>query len=550
MFDYISCAFSVITALVCLTVLYVHRSGKELRNLSYVFFAQLLFQIGYSLSVFYDGFTAFTPGSILQFFGGLLVLFLTVFVLASEYSVEIPKPLQIALTVFLFVQFVVVLALNERTPMAVFIVCSVLNLSFLIFDCMVFAFKLKKEKNPSSRKNAKLLFVHMFVPQIVLFVHLWVLYGRNPWCVANILLAFGQIAITVFSVRNHFVLFSDIAYQSVVDSLEDPVFIINTEGTVVRVNKGGSDLFEECKPALNPPYVAPLPKLLEPIYTDHVNEVEHEDVRYVYVNWNVFEPFISNIVHDETVYGYVLRLHDVTNYHNSNLKLSASNNKLQRDIASTRSLVNDMRSKAVSGAIQFLHDRDESSGDHMRRSSNYTLILLRQMKADGVYSEQLTDDYIEKLVQVAPLHDVGKFFVAEEILKKPDQLSPQEYEAVKSHVSMGAQMIDRMMVSGDDLYYQIAKDVALYHHEWWDGSGYLSGLRGESIPLSARVVSVATVFDLVSTNRPFQAAASFDESFDIIVASSGTQFDPKIIQSFVNAKESFRAAYTQMVQLS
>lgn len=140
--------------------------------------------------------------------------------------------------------------------------------------------------------------------------------------------------------------------------------------------------------------------------------------------------------------------------------------------------------------------------------------------------------------------------LCQKILKKPDQLTPHEYEAVKSHVSLGAQMIDRMMVTGDDLYYQIAKDVALYHHEWWDGSGYLSGLRGESIPLAARVVSVSTVFDLVSTNRPFQSAASFDEAFDIIVASSGTQFDPKIIQSFINAKEAFRSAYTQMVKLS
>ncbi len=550
MLDSISCGFAIIVSLSCLAILFLQRSGREQRNLSFAFFSVLLFQVGYTLSVIYDEFGAYAPGSVLQYFGGLAILFLSVFVLASEFSVEVPKWAVICLSLFLLIQTVIIILFNLETPYVVFIVCAVLNSVFLIADCLVLRYKLKREKIPSARKNAKLLFVLMFIPQIVLFIHLWVFYGRNPWCVANVLLALAQIAITVFSMRDHFVPFSDIAYQSVVDSLEDPVFVLDMEENVVRVNKGGCSLFEECTPALNPPYFAPLPHLLEQIYLDHVNKVTHDDIRYVYVNWNVYEPFVSDIMHRNQTYGYVLRLHDVTQYHNANLKLSASNNKLQRDVANVRSLVDDMRSKAVSGIIQFLHEHDENSGEHMRRSSNYTLLLLRQMKEDGVYADELTDDYMEKLVQVAPLHDVGKFFVSEEILKKPDQLTPHEYEAVKSHVSLGAQMIDRMMVTGDDLYYQIAKDVALYHHEWWDGSGYLSGLRGESIPLAARVVSVSTVFDLVSTNRPFQSAASFDEAFDIIVASSGTQFDPKIIQSFINAKEAFRSAYTQMVKLS
>ncbi len=547
----VSSAIGIVTTIVCFGILYMSRIGVEQKNLSLCFYILLLFHLGFFIEFVLNKGQPGSIGMALQYISGIILFFGAVFVFASEYTMELPKPLTVVLIVLALCNVVSCIFFGRVHSIVLFSICGLVAIFPLVVQCILFRKKYKSCPLSSAKKNATLLFTLLFVPQVFLMIHLWAYHLHATIFYISILLAVCEIFITVFAARDRFVTLRDLRYQGVVDSIDEPLLIINASSAVVAANENACSLFPECRPVLDDESPVPLPHILAPILTDFQNNVVHEDVHYVYVNWNVFEPYIKKIEHQEQVYGYILRLHDVTEYHNSYLKLSASNTRLQRDIVNTHSVIESMRSKAVSGAIQFLRDRDESSGDHMRRSSNYTSILARQMRADGLYKDIMTDDFIETLIQVAPLHDVGKFFVAEEILKKPDQLTPQEYESVKSHVAMGAQMIDRMVVNNkDDLYYQLAREVTLYHHEWWDGSGYLSGLRGETIPLSARIVSVSTVFDLVSTNRPFQAARSFDEAFNIILAASGTQFDPSIIESFKNAKEQLFSAYTQMVQLA
>ena len=205
---------------------------------------------------------------------------------------------------------------------------------------------------------------------------------------------------------------------------------------------------------------------------------------------------------------------------------------------------NDKISRLQNGLIMVLADmvesRDQCTGDHVRKTAAYTGIIMRQLKKDGVYADQLTDEFIADVVNSAPLHDVGKIQVPDAILNKPGRLTDSEFSEMKSHTTAGSDIIAQAMstVSGEDSrYLQEARNLAHYHHEKWNGTGYPDGLRGEEIPLSARIMAVADVFDALVSRRPYKNGFPFDKAMEIIRDSSGSHFDPKIVDAFVAASD-------------
>ena len=147
---------------------------------------------------------------------------------------------------------------------------------------------------------------------------------------------------------------------------------------------------------------------------------------------------------------------------------------------------------------------------------------------------------IYNTINAAPLHDVGKIHIPDSILISPNKLTDEEFEIMKTHTTYGAQImqyaIDKMGVE-DTGYLEEAKNVAHFHHERWNGQGYPTGIKGEEIPLSARIMAVADVFDAIHSRRSYKEPVPFDETMKIIEESSGTQFDPLIVEAFVGAKE-------------
>ena len=170
------------------------------------------------------------------------------------------------------------------------------------------------------------------------------------------------------------------------------------------------------------------------------------------------------------------------------------------------------------------------------------------MQAEGLYTSVLTDEYIDTLCQVAPLHDVGKFLIPDDILSKKN-LSESEEMLLKSHVLLGAKMVDRMILNNkDDLYYKLAREVALYHHEKWNGQGYPEGLQGDNIPLSARIVTVADVFDKLSSRQAEHGKYKFDEAMDSVCSYAGRRFDPNVVKAFKNSSLKIKYLYEQTFQ--
>ena len=208
---------------------------------------------------------------------------------------------------------------------------------------------------------------------------------------------------------------------------------------------------------------------------------------------------------------------------------------------------NERIAKLQNGLIMLLADmvesRDQCTGDHIRKTAAYTRIIMEQMRREGAYADQLTDDFVQDVINSAPLHDVGKIQIPDSLLNKPGKLTDEEFAQMKTHTTVGGKIIMNAITTfseKDSGYLKEAKNLANYHHEWWNGRGYPQGLAGEDIPLSARIMAVADVFDALVSRRSYKNSFPFEKAMGIIREESGTHFDPLVAQAFLDAEEEVR----------
>lgn len=192
----------------------------------------------------------------------------------------------------------------------------------------------------------------------------------------------------------------------------------------------------------------------------------------------------------------------------------------------------------VTGFATLVEQRDDSTGGHIKRTSFYAQCLAKELRNQGYYKNVLTKDYIQNLAKAAPMHDIGKISVPDAILQKPGKLTDEEFDEMKKHTTNGGKLIKDTFghLSNAD-YMNMAYDVAMYHHEKWNGRGYPSGLSETAIPLCARIMAVADVFDAVSEKRCYRDAMPLSECFKIIEDGKGKDFDPIIAETFLSMKD-------------
>ncbi len=199
---------------------------------------------------------------------------------------------------------------------------------------------------------------------------------------------------------------------------------------------------------------------------------------------------------------------------------------------------NDLQSLVIENLSSLIESRDENTGEHVIRTKSYVGRLAREMEHDEVFHDQLSNFMIEEIENAAPLHDIGKIAVSDTILLKPGKLTPEEFETIKLHTSKGGVMIRNLFANLDDpLFLQLAEEIAVSHHEWWDGSGYPEGKKGNEIPLAARIMAVADVYDALVSDRVYKKAIPKDQALQIIYDEAGTHFDPDIIRILKGIEE-------------
>lgn len=204
-------------------------------------------------------------------------------------------------------------------------------------------------------------------------------------------------------------------------------------------------------------------------------------------------------------------------------------------------------SEMVTNFATLVENRDAGTGGHIRRTSIYVKLLAEELKKRGIYRNVLTRDYINELEMAAPLHDIGKISVPDNILCKPGKLTDEEYEIMKRHTVSGGKIIhDTFGRTERSMYGDMAYQVAMYHHEKWNGKGYPEGKKRDEIPLCARIMAVADVFDAVSQNRCYREAMPLDRCFEIIADGSGKDFEPILADVFLDMREQIELVHRQI----
>ena len=207
-----------------------------------------------------------------------------------------------------------------------------------------------------------------------------------------------------------------------------------------------------------------------------------------------------------------------------------------RDIRHYADSTEKMQDGLIVTMADMVEKRDSDTGAHILKTAAYVDIILRALKRKGYYSDKLTDKYIADCIRSAPLHDVGKINIPDAVLNKPGKLTDEEFEIMKTHTTAGKNIMENAIntVQGEN-YLKEARNMAGYHHERWDGRGYPEKLKGEVIPLSARVMSVADVFDALTSARVYKPPFSMEKALSIIQEGAGTQFDPKCVEAFMDS---------------
>jgi len=333
---------------------------------------------------------------------------------------------------------------------------------------------------------------------------------------------------------------TDLKYRDLYDNIMDLVVLIDDEGVIHQFNSNCTDLLGI------PP-----------------EELHHAEIRDYLQRDRGKTDWLSHVLlqlgGNMPVRGLQLSLIDSAG---ESLEMELSGSKVEiddttyyqlilRDISATKSMerklldaelqVGASRQAAIFGLAKLAECRDDDTGAHLSRIRAYTRILAEELALSSEYKPLISEQFIEDIGHSAVLHDIGKVGIPDAILQKPGKLTHDEYEMMKQHTIFGAEVLaaadqDRASLS----FLQLGREIARSHHERWDSLGYPDGLPGQEIPLAARIISLADVYDALTSSRVYKPPFSHEESRAIIVQESGRQFDPIIVSAFLRREEDFK----------
>ncbi len=198
------------------------------------------------------------------------------------------------------------------------------------------------------------------------------------------------------------------------------------------------------------------------------------------------------------------------------------------------------RDVIIFSLAKLAESRDPETGAHLERIREYCRVLAQRLAQHDSFADQIDADYVETIYLTSPLHDIGKVGIPDHVLLKPGKLTDEEFEVMKRHAELGGATLDAAAKKHPNHNYLLmARDIAMTHHEKYDGSGYPNGLSGEAIPLCGRIVAVADAYDAITSKRVYKAAIAHDEAVRLIDKDRGRHFDPSIVDTFLSCVDEF-----------
>ena len=245
---------------------------------------------------------------------------------------------------------------------------------------------------------------------------------------------------------------------------------------------------------------------------------------------------------DGKVQGYLFDIDDVTEEEKVLQVMKDYNTTLNKEVDIKTESIKNIQEKVVLGLANMVENRDNNTGGHVKRTSDLIKIVVNEAKRQGVYS--ISEQYAEDIVRAAPMHDIGKITIENSILCKPGDLTKEEFNIMKTHSVKSGEFVNLILKGVEEKHFvDVAYNVARYHHERWDGRGYPEGLVGEMIPLEARLMAIADVYDALVSQRYYKKAIKYEEAAKIMVEGMGSQFDPNMLSVFLGCRHELEEYY-------
>ena len=412
----------------------------------------------------------------------------------------------------------------------------VLTYFLMTLGAMVYSYAKKKQV---SRKVIHLLFMPVIVAMLCFYG------GRHIVTTVELVPAAYTFALAVYLViirRMSLYDISDTAVDTLVQSGETGLVSFDFKFNYLGSNRTARAVFPEFnsltvdETALQSALVADRAlawmKAFREDETQNLQHYEKDDRSY--------EVRINYLFDGRRKRGYQLFITDDTRDQQYIRLINRFNSELQSEVAQKTAHIEEMHDKLILGMATMVESRDNSTGGHIRRTSEGVRLLVEEMRGDAGFS----DEFCRDIVKAAPMHDLGKIAVDDQILRKPGRFTPEEFQQMKAHAAEGARIVHQILEGTEDEHFQrIAENVAHYHHERWDGSGYPEGLKGEEIPLEARIMAVADVYDALVSKRVYKEKMSFEKADAIIMEGMGTQFDKALEPYYLRVKPKLEAYY-------
>jgi HD-GYP domain-containing protein (c-di-GMP phosphodiesterase class II) len=246
---------------------------------------------------------------------------------------------------------------------------------------------------------------------------------------------------------------------------------------------------------------------------------------------------------------YYGTIQDVTEMKKVEDELERYTHHLEQMVEEKVKEISSSQMATIYALIKLSESRDGETGAHIERTASFCKLIAQKLQLLPEYAGLVTDKFIDTIYKASPLHDIGKVGIPDSILIKPGKLTDEEFAMMKNHVQLGYDTLAKVSKQYDgNEFLKMGSEIALYHHEKWDGSGYLHGLSGEDIPLSARIMALSDVYDALRSKRTYKDAFSHEKTLGIISSNKGSHFDPALVDVLLTYGEEFRLMYESISQ--
>lgn len=256
-----------------------------------------------------------------------------------------------------------------------------------------------------------------------------------------------------------------------------------------------------------------------------------------------YEGHIKRIWYADKDVGYLFEIKNATDRYKYTKLLAKYNDELVSEIDEKTAHIRKMQAKLLVSMADIIENRDGNTGGHIKRTSHVIKILLDTMKEDDSFA--LEESFCQAIIKSAPMHDLGKIAIDDSILRKPGRLTEEEFAIMQTHAAKSAELVENILTNIEEPeFVKVAKNIACYHHEKWNGTGYPEKLKGEEIPLEARIMAIADVYDALVSKRCYKESMSFEQAYQVMKDSMGSHFDPRLDAIFEKSREKLEQYYS------